>query len=171
MPAHGRGGHPFFAVHPNVGRRSHHRCMGCVFAVSFATWPRATQRLALVSRRGASRFPGLLGQSSGEPMLADARQAWLDAQQAGWGDPVGLHRPGRLAAQAMDQARVVAAAVGDRMRSSSPRPAYTQVRLPSLDWHWADGGVVPASSQQQSITPRCLRRPPRWRARGGASRS
>ena len=48
-------------------------------------------------------------------MLADARQAWLDAQQAGWGDPVRLHRPGRLAAQAMDQAReVVAAAVGAR---------------------------------------------------------
>jgi cysteine desulfurase len=48
-------------------------------------------------------------------MLADARQAWLDAQQAGWGDPARLHRPGRLAAQAMDQARdVVASAVGAR---------------------------------------------------------
>jgi cysteine desulfurase len=56
-----------------------------------------------------------LDSSSGEPMLADARQAWLDAQQAGWGDPVRLHRPGRLAAQAMDQAReVVAAAVRAR---------------------------------------------------------
>jgi cysteine desulfurase len=56
-----------------------------------------------------------LDSSSGEPMLADARQTWLDAQQAGWGDPVRLHRPGRLAAQAMDQAReVVAAAVGAR---------------------------------------------------------
>jgi cysteine desulfurase len=48
-------------------------------------------------------------------MLADVRQAWLDAQQAGWGDPNRLHRPGRLAAQAMDQAReVIAAAVGAR---------------------------------------------------------
>jgi cysteine desulfurase len=48
-------------------------------------------------------------------MLQDARQAWLDAQQAGWGDPARLHRPGRLAAQAMDQARdVVASAVGAR---------------------------------------------------------
>ena len=56
-----------------------------------------------------------LDSSSGEPMLADARQAWLDAQQAGWGDPARLHRPGRLAAQAMDQAReVIAAAVGAR---------------------------------------------------------
>jgi cysteine desulfurase len=56
-----------------------------------------------------------LDSSSGEPMLADARQAWLDAQQAGWGDPVRLHRPGRLAAQALDQAReVIAAAVGAR---------------------------------------------------------
>ena len=56
-----------------------------------------------------------MDSSSGEPMLADARQAWLDAQQAGWGDPVRLHRPGRLAAQALDGAReVVAAAVGAR---------------------------------------------------------
>jgi cysteine desulfurase len=56
-----------------------------------------------------------LDSSSGEPMLQNARQAWLDAQQAGWGDPARLHRPGRLAAQALDQAReVVAAAVGAR---------------------------------------------------------
>jgi cysteine desulfurase len=56
-----------------------------------------------------------LDSSSGEPMLPAARQAWLDAQQAGWGDPARLHRPGRLAAQALDQARdVVAAAVGAR---------------------------------------------------------
>ena len=56
-----------------------------------------------------------LDSSSGEPMLPTARQAWLDAQQAGWGDPARLHRPGRLAAQALDQAReVVAAAVGAR---------------------------------------------------------
>ena len=48
-------------------------------------------------------------------MLAEARQAWLEAQQAGWGDSMRLHRPGRLAAQALDQAReVVAAAVGGR---------------------------------------------------------
>jgi cysteine desulfurase len=56
-----------------------------------------------------------LDSSSGEPMLQAAREAWLEAQQAGWGDPVRLHRPGRLAAQALDQAReVVAAAVGAR---------------------------------------------------------
>jgi cysteine desulfurase len=56
-----------------------------------------------------------LDSSSGEPMLEEARQAWLQGQQAGWGDPMRLHRPGRLAAQALDQAReVVAAAVGGR---------------------------------------------------------
>jgi cysteine desulfurase len=56
-----------------------------------------------------------LDSSSGEPMLKEASQAWLEAQQAGWGDPMRLHRPGRLAAQALDQAReVVAAAVGGR---------------------------------------------------------
>ena len=56
-----------------------------------------------------------LDSSSSEPLLPAARQAWIDAQLAGWGDPVRLHRPGRLAAQALDQAReVVAAAVGAR---------------------------------------------------------
>jgi cysteine desulfurase len=56
-----------------------------------------------------------LDSSSGEPMLPDARRAWLDAQDAGWGDPLRLHRPGRLAAQALDRAReVVAAIVGAR---------------------------------------------------------
>lgn len=56
-----------------------------------------------------------LDSSSGEPLLQEARQAWLQAEQAGWGDPMRLHRPGRLAAQALDQAReVVAAAVGAR---------------------------------------------------------
>ncbi|HVD54807.1 MAG TPA: aminotransferase class V-fold PLP-dependent enzyme [Propionibacteriaceae bacterium] len=56
-----------------------------------------------------------LDSSSGEPMLPAARQAWLVAQEAGWGDPARLHRPGRLAAQALDQAREgVAAAVGAR---------------------------------------------------------
>jgi cysteine desulfurase len=57
-----------------------------------------------------------LDSSSGEPMLPDARQAWDAAQQAGWGDPARLHRRGRLAAQALDEARsVVAAAVGARV--------------------------------------------------------
>jgi cysteine desulfurase len=56
-----------------------------------------------------------LDSSSGEPMLSAARQAWLVAQEAGWGDPARLHRSGRLAAQALDQAReVVAVAVGAR---------------------------------------------------------
>jgi cysteine desulfurase len=48
-------------------------------------------------------------------MFPAARQAWLDAQHSGWGDPTRLHRPGRLAAQALDQAReVVAAGIGAR---------------------------------------------------------
>jgi cysteine desulfurase len=56
-----------------------------------------------------------LDGSSGEPLLPEARQAWLAAQDAGWGDPLRLHRPGRLAAQALDQARaVLSAAVGAR---------------------------------------------------------
>jgi cysteine desulfurase len=56
-----------------------------------------------------------LDSSSGEPMLPDAQQAWASAQRAGWGDPLRLHRSGRRAAQALDQAReVVAGSVGAR---------------------------------------------------------
>lgn len=38
-------------------------------------------------------------------MLPEARDAWLLATSSGWGDPLQLHRPGRLAAQALDAAR------------------------------------------------------------------
>ncbi len=56
-----------------------------------------------------------LDASTAEPLLPEAREAWLGAVQAGWGDPARLHRPGRLAAQALDRSReVVAAAVGSR---------------------------------------------------------
>ena len=66
-------------------------------------------------------------------MLPDARQAWLSAQESGWGDPSRTHRPGRLAAQALDRAReVVAAAVGARpdevtFTTSGGPPAYAAV--------------------------------------------
>lgn len=56
-----------------------------------------------------------LDASTAEPVLPESRSAWLAGHEAGWGDPSRLHRPGRLAAQAWDQARaVVADAVGAR---------------------------------------------------------
>ncbi|MGI3783133.1 MAG: aminotransferase class V-fold PLP-dependent enzyme, partial [Janthinobacterium lividum] len=61
------------------------------------------------------RSPVFLDCSSGEPLLSEAREAWLLATSSGWGDPRRLHRPGRLAAQALDSARSrVAAHVGAR---------------------------------------------------------
>jgi cysteine desulfurase len=74
-----------------------------------------------------------LDSSSGEPMLPDARQAWLSAQESGWGDPARPHRPGQLAARALDRAReVVAAAVGARpdevtFTTSGGPPSYAAV--------------------------------------------
>jgi cysteine desulfurase len=71
--------------------------------------------------------------SAGEPLLPEARDAWLAAQGSGWGDPLRLHRPGRLAAQALDRAcEVVAAAVGARsdeivFPSSGPHAAIAAV--------------------------------------------
>jgi len=59
--------------------------------------------------------PVFLDCSSGEPLLPEARDAWVLAASSGWGDPQRLHRPGRLAAQALDDARSrVAAHVGAR---------------------------------------------------------
>jgi cysteine desulfurase len=61
------------------------------------------------------RAPVFLDSSSGEPLLPEAREAWLLAASSGWGDPQRLHRPGRLAAQALDSVRSrVAAHVGAR---------------------------------------------------------
>jgi len=72
----------------------------------------AGRKFSGVAQASASVF---LDSSSGEPLLADARRAWLEAQDLGWGDPLRLHRPGRLASQALDQAReVVAQTVGAR---------------------------------------------------------
>lgn len=59
--------------------------------------------------------PVFLDCSSGEPTVPEAREAWLFAASAGWGDPRRLHRPGRLAAQALDSVRErVASHVGAR---------------------------------------------------------
>ncbi|SER00196.1 cysteine desulfurase family protein [Microlunatus flavus] len=56
-----------------------------------------------------------LDSSSGEPVLPDALAAWQVAASSGWGDPLRLHRAGRLAAQALDSVRErVAAHVGAR---------------------------------------------------------
>lgn len=47
--------------------------------------------------------------------MPEAGEAWQAAQDAGWGDVLRLHGPGRRAAQALDQARsLVASAVGAR---------------------------------------------------------
>ena len=150
---------PFFGVHPNVGRRCHHRCRGCVFggsrtafgpqsvvvcrnyAVHISSF-RPPRRIAEPVKIRTRYFRGVADPASRSSWTVHrasrcspaARQAWLDAQQAGWGDPVRLHRPGRLAAQALDQAReVVASAVGARPDEVifTASAAYTQIRLQS----------------------------------------
>jgi cysteine desulfurase len=98
-----------------------------------------------------------LDSSSGEPMLPDARQAWLDAQQAGWGDPARLHRPGRLAAQALDQAReVVAAAVGARpdeviFTASGPHSNYAAIAGLALGRRRVGSQVVTTAIDHSSV--------------------
>ena len=114
-----------------------------------------------------------LDSSSGEPMLSDARQAWLDAQQAGWGDPARLHRPGRLAAQALDQAReVVAAAVGARPDEVvfTASAAHSNQAASRRASRWAGAASAPRSSRRPSITRRYWQRQPqpglmqRWKS-------
>src|SRR3954451_12429613 len=84
--------------HSNAGSRAPHVWPGRIF-------PRVTDVPA----------PVFLDCSSGEPLLPEARWAWDLATSSGWGDPQRLHRPGRLAAPALDSARSrVAAHVGAR---------------------------------------------------------
>ncbi len=98
-----------------------------------------------------------LDSSSGEPMLPDARQAWQTAQQAGWGDPLRLHRSGRLAAQALDRAReVVAGAVGARpdevvFTASGAHSAHAAVAGLALGRRRAGSRVVTTAVDHSSV--------------------
>jgi cysteine desulfurase len=82
------------------------------------------------------RAPIFLDSSSGEPVLPEARSAWDLATSSGWGDPLRLHRPGRLAAQALDSARTrVAAHLGarpDEVVFSGPLAATAQAAVAGL---------------------------------------
>ena len=98
-----------------------------------------------------------LDASSGEPLLPEARTAWVAAHEAGWGDPARLHRPGRLAAQALDRARAVLAnAVGARsgevvFTAASPHPALAAVAGLALGRRRV-GNTIVTSSVDHSAT-------------------
>lgn len=95
--------------------------------------------------------------SSGEPVLVEAQQAWVAAQAAGWGDPRSLHRPGRLAAQALDAAReAVAQAVGARpdevvFTSSGVTAAHAAVAGLALGRRRVGDGVVTSTTEHSSV--------------------
>lgn len=98
-----------------------------------------------------------LDSSSGEPLLADARRAWLVGQDSGWGDPLRLHRPGRLASQALDQARdVVAAAVGARpdevvFTASGVHAAHAAVAGLALGRRRIGAGIVTSTVDHSAV--------------------
>jgi cysteine desulfurase len=75
-----------------------------------------------------ARSPVFLDCSSGEPLLPEARDAWLLATSSGWGDPRRLHRPGRLAAQALDSAR---SRVADHVGARPDEVVFTGPLAPS----------------------------------------
>ena len=95
--------------------------------------------------------------SSGEPLLPEARRAWLDAHAAGWGDPLRLHRPGRLAAQALDEARaVVADAVGARpdevvFTSSGVSASHAAVAGLAIGRRRVGDAVVTSTTEHSSV--------------------
>jgi cysteine desulfurase len=81
-------------------------------------------------------------------MLPDARRVWLEAQDAGWGDPLRLHRPGRLASQALDRARdVVADTVGARA---------DEVIFTSSGVHAAAAAIAGLSKGRRRVGPRVV---------------
>jgi len=98
-----------------------------------------------------------LDSSSGEPLLAEARRAWLEAQDAGWGDPIRLHRPGRLASQALDRAReVVAHTVGARpdevvFTASGPHSANAAIAGLALGQRRVGSLIVTSAIDHSSV--------------------
>ena len=74
----------------------------------------------------------------------------------GLGDPARLHRPGRLAAQALDRAREVVAAQSARglTRWSSPAPECSRRTPPSPVWRGArrvGTGIVTSAIEHSSV--------------------
>ncbi|MGI3782433.1 MAG: cysteine desulfurase family protein [Janthinobacterium lividum] len=102
-----------------------------------------------------ARTPVFLDCSSGEPLLPEAREAWILAASSGWGDPQRLHRPGRLAAQALDSARErVAAHVGarpDEVVFTGPLAPVAQAAVAGLTLgRRRVGGLVVTSTVEHS---------------------
>ena len=103
------------------------------------------------------RTTAYLDSSTAEPLLPEAREAWVSAQQAGWGDPSRLHRPGRLAAQALDEARsLVAGAVGARpdevvFVSSGVHASHAAVAGLALGRRRVGNAVVTSAVEHSSV--------------------
>jgi cysteine desulfurase len=104
-----------------------------------------------------SSVPVFLDASSAEPLLPEAREAWLAAQDAGWGDPLRLHRAGRRAAQALDRTRaVVADAVGARpdevvFTGSGPHSAQAAIAGLALGRRRVGAGIVTSAVEHSSV--------------------
>jgi cysteine desulfurase len=104
-----------------------------------------------------SSVPVFLDASSAEPLLPEAREAWLAAQDAEWGDPLRLHRAGRRAAQALDQTRaVVADAVGARpdevvFTGSGPHSAHAAIAGLALGRRRIGAGIVTSAVEHSSV--------------------
>lgn len=98
-----------------------------------------------------------LDASAGEPLLPEAREAWLAAQDAGWADPLALHRAGRRAAQALDQTRaVVADAVGARpdevvFTASGPHAAQAAIAGLALGRRRSGSTIVTTAVEHSSV--------------------
>jgi cysteine desulfurase len=104
-----------------------------------------------------SSVPVFLDASSAEPLLPEAREAWLAAQDAGWGDPLRLHRAGRRATQALDRTRaVVADAVGARpdevvFTGSGAHSAQAAIAGLALGRRRVGTGIVTSAVEHSSV--------------------
>ncbi|GAA2100673.1 cysteine desulfurase/sulfurtransferase TusA family protein [Microlunatus panaciterrae] len=94
-------------------------------------------------------------------MLPEAREAWNAAQDSGWGDVLRLHRPGRLAAQALDRARaLVAETVGARedevvFVSSGTHAAHAAIAGLALGRARTGRGLVASAVEHSSVLAAC----------------
>lgn len=101
--------------------------------------------------------PAFWDSTSAEPLLPEANEVWQSVQQAGWGDPLRLHRAGRQAAAALDQARAaVAEVVGARpdevvFTASGPHAAQAAIAGLALGRKRVGQRIVHSTIEHSSV--------------------
>src|SRR5471032_583291 len=91
------------------------------------------------------------------PLLSAARQAWLEAQDAAWGNPASIHRAGQDARHHLDQAKLrLAGLLGCKSHELVLTSGGTEANATAI--HAVPAGDAVASAIEHSSVLRNLQR-------------